>query len=444
MIAPVLIRRGTAVLLLSLMIALGVYAWRGWYARYVTDDFCTASILHRLGFVEAMKFHREHWSGRYSYYAVKAIPESLGRGTAQVVPALGIALFCAAAIWSVRRVFAARGALAATGGLALVFATIDSTPDVLTIGGPLVWETGFFTYMLPLILFTVWAGLFFNGGRPDSRAWLRVTMSAVLMLFAGGLSETSLAAQGAITAGILGVAIVLRASDAIRVAAAGFAATLVALYLVGSAPGNAVRMSELPEPQPLPSAVLESFRLAYAYIGSNVFIGGAALVVVVTAGILLGGGVSRGRVPALLLVALASLGAFIASMVPAAWMLETGPPPRALHVSGFFFIVMLLALAATARVMRPNVVRVAPILMVLSIAIAGYAAYAVTKTFDEGRRGAAEMDRIDATMRANRGRDVVIHSPWSIAERVLVTDPTFWTNRCICDFYGVRSLRITR
>jgi hypothetical protein len=54
------------------------------------------------------------------------------------------------------------------------------------------------------------------------------------------------------------------------------------------------------------------------------------------------------------------------------------------------------------------------------------------------------MERIAAIMRAHPRQNVTIHSPWVIANRILVTEPEFWTNRCISDFYGVRTLRITR
>jgi Family of unknown function (DUF6056) len=445
-------RVACAVVTLAVLVALGTYAWRGWYTRYITDDYCTAITLRDRGFVGAMKYHRQTWSGRYSYYAVKAIPESIGPATARVMPAAMIVLFCAAGFWTFRRLFTRLRSglseedddsrlLAFMMGVIVVFAAIDGTPEVLAVGGPFVWETGLVTYMLPLVLFTLWAGLFFARFRG------RVFVSALLMLVAGGLSETSLAAQGAFTAGILLVCVLLRARDAIPVAAAGFVATLISLLLVVTAPGNIVRMSRLPVQQPFVDAVLDALLLAYRYPGSNMFIGGASLLLVILGGMLVGvlvGATARIRISAALLTAAVLLGAFIATMIPSTWLLSMGPPPRALHVTNFFMIGTLLALSAVfgaARLRNPRAVLIA---LLVAALVPVYSTVTLIRNMDEGRLAASEMDRIAAIMKANRGRDVSVHSPWALAQRVLVTDPEFFTNRCLADYYGVRSLTVTR
>lgn len=332
--------RAAAVVTAAALLALAAYAWRGWYSRYITNDFYTAAVLQKLGFFEAMKFHRANWSGRFSYYAIKAIAESIGDGTPRVLPALMIAFFCVAAAWSFYRIFALPSSLLAImGGATVVFATIHLTPEVLAVGGPLIWETGLITYMLPLALYALWAGSFF--GHASLRA--RVALSALLMFIAGGLSETSLAAQCAFAVCIVIVARVRRSSDALRVALAGLLATVIAAIIVASAP-FAVRLSELPPPQPLLSAIMDAFALSYSYVGSNIFIGGASLIVVFLTGALLGMTGARIDARLALLIGGTALVSFVASLVPATWMLATGPPPRALHVSGFFVVILLTAL----------------------------------------------------------------------------------------------------
>ncbi len=415
---------------LALLAALAAYAWRGAYTRYVTDDYCSAARLRNLGFAEAMQWHWTQWSGRYSYYAIKAIPESIGPTTARVIPALLIALFCACAVWALRHVTGD----AVVCGLAVVFATIDATPDVLSPFGALFWETGALTYMLPLVLYTLWLGLFFVP---------RSTIAGVLlMLMAGGLSETSLAAQLALTAGMLLVTFVLRARAKMKLAVASFLATILSAIVFASAPGNAKRLSGLAAQPPL-DAFVETFRLAFRYIGSNVFVEGAALIVILAAGLLLGR--SRTELKTLLLLALTAFGAFVASIAPSAWVLSGSPPPRALHVTTFFFALLLLALAAVFGRCKWGLTPFTPaVLLVVSIAIAGMSIVRVTRTFDEARRHAAEADRIDAVLRANRGRDVVLRAPLALAERLVFADPSHWTNRCICDYHGVRSLTVTR
>jgi len=435
------LRAVCAALLLAVVVALSVYAWRGWYTRYITDDFCTASALQKYGFAGAMKFHRQTWSGRYSYYVAKAIPEAIGRGTARFVPGVMIVLWCAAGVWTFRRITPSQPrVLAALSGVAVVFATIDGTPDVLTVGGPLVWETGVITYMLPLVLYTLWAGLFFGTG---SILW-RSVAAAVLLFAAGGLSETSLAGQGAVTTAVFLATILLRRSDLTRIAATGLVTTLLSLLLVVTAPGNAVRMLRLPPQPPLLSAVESALRLSYDYIGSIAFTDGTSLLLILFCGMALGSLNPRLDVRAPLLVSVAAVGAYIATFLPSTWMLGMGPPPRALHVTNFFLVATVLTLAIALGAVKPQAMRLAlPILAALAFIAAIHSTVVTTRTIQDGVVGAAEMDRIDAIMRAHPGERMVIHSPWTIANRILVSEPEFWTNRCICDFYGVRALRIT-
>ena len=436
------LRLGLAVLTVAVLVALGTYAWRGWYARYVTDDFCTASILRDKGFFGMMRYHRIAWSGRYSYYPLKAIPESIGPVTARYMPGIMLALFSAAAFWTFRRVLNRRFSLLATlTGLVIAYAAIDATPEALAIGGPLIWETGTITYMLPLILYTLWAGLFF--GETPSRA--RWAGSAVLMFVAGGLSETSLAAQCAMTGALTVLTLLRRSREAGKIAAAGFAASLLALVIVASAPGNEVRARRLPPRAPFVTAAANSARMAYDYIGSVAFSDGKALLLVLLCGTVIGAALPRVNASAAAVAALSAAAGYAVTFLPSAWMLSMGPPPRALHVTNFFLMGMLVPLAALAGARKPRAVLLAaPVVLVLAIFVPLASARFVASTVPKAKADAAELERIRGIMVANPGGRVTIHSPWAIAERVLVAEPEFWTNRCMAEFYGVRSIRVTR
>lgn len=428
-----------AVLTLAVLVALGSYAFRGTFARYVTDDFCTASVLRDKGFFAMMKYHRLSWSGRYSYYALKAIPESIGPVTARITPAVMIALFCATAAWTARRLTGG-WLLPLLTGATIAYAAIDATPEVLALGGPLIWETGAITYMLPLILYTLWAGLFFGTASERTR-WIG---SAVLMFVAGGLSETSLAAQCAMTGALAVLAVLLRRRDVSRIAIAGFVASLVSLMLVGSAPGNQIRMWRLPPQPPLPSAAVHAVKLSYDYVGSVAFSEGKSLLLILLCGAVIGATLPRLNASAALMAAVAAACGYGVSFLPSAWMLSMGPPPRALHVANFFFMATMLPLCILAGARKPRAVTLlAPVLLLLVTVVPIASTRYVLGTIPKARINAAELDRIDAIMRANRGKRVVLHSPWSITERVLVSDPEFWTNRCMSDFYRVNSIRVT-
>ena len=409
----------------ALLLALGVYAWRGWYTRYVTDDYCTAATLNERGFAEAMQFHRDTWSGRYSYYAAKALLESIGPATARVVPGLMIVLLAGASYWTIRRLLSPARWIALTAACAIAFAAVDATPDPLSLWGAFAWETGVVTYMLPVVLLVFWLGLF------ACRAPLCIIASFVLAFMAAGFSETSLAAQGALTFGLL---LVTWKTPGRWISVAAFAATLIGLAVMLSAPGNDLRIAELPPRASVLSAVALSLRLAYRFIGSHVFVDGAALLLVIAVGFI-GSRIPRKTAAALAAVA---LGAYVISFLPSAWMLSAGPPPRALHVSMVCLIAALFIGALTVRVRWANT------LVLLCTLLPLWSAWSTMKTIPEARRGAAQIDAIDAELRPQRGQDVILKSRWALANRFLVNDPTHWSNRCVCRYYGLRSLRVTR
>ena len=119
--------------------------------------------------------------------------------------------------------------------------------------------------------------------------------------------------------------------------------------------------------------------------------------------------------------------------------------PRRAPLVAILAIFVLFALFAALGSARPHLVaRFAPALLILAIVIPVFAMQSVIDDVPRAKRGAVELDRIGAIMRAHRGERVTIHSPWAIAERALVEEPEFWTNRCISEFYGALSLRITR
>jgi hypothetical protein len=183
--------------------------------------------------------------------------------------------------------------------------------------------------------------------------------------------------------------------------------------------------------------------MAYHYVGSVAFTDGKSLLLVLLCGAI-AGLVARTSIAAALAISAAALCGYAVSFLPVVWTKSIAPPPRVLHVTNFFLIAALLPLMAAAAAWRPRAVRtLAPALLVVAIVIPLLSARYVLSTLPKARAGAAELDRIGRILQAGRGQDVVIHSPWAIAERALVPEPEFWTNRCISELYGARSLRVT-
>jgi hypothetical protein len=431
-----------ALLSITAAVALATFAWRGWYARYLTDDYCTSSLIRDLGFFEAMAHHREHWSGRFSYFPLKGLLKLIGPVTAQVTPLLLILLLLGATLWSLHVVapFSSRTARLALG-FAFVLAYIAGAPSLTNIGGALYWETGSVTYTTPLILFVLWAALF----AARIPAWSAVALSAALMFVAGGLSETSLAAQGALTGTALLVAIAARDLRATRIAASGLVASIAALAVVASAPGNAVRAQvDVVAHTPL-ETVVRCFSLANDFIGTYVFAGGLPLLPLIAVALALGSSlptVSRGWIWA---VAGASTAAYIVSFLPAALLLNAGPPERALDVPNFFAMAVIAAVAfrAGARISSERGFVFAAVLIGASL-IPIAVLRANLESIPHARFIAAQMDRTDALLRQSEGKHVTLRAPWAVQQRIFDGDPKHWSNVCVSRFYRLQSFHATR
>ena len=414
--------RALAALTFALLLALGAFVFRGTYTRYRTDDFCTAASLQQRGYVESQRFFRDGWSGRFAYYAIKHALELIGPLTTRVIPGALVMLLAVAGFFALRNVVDARLAFAA--GCAIAFATVDAAPELFSAYGPLFWECGALTYLLPVVLIATWIGVVLRGaGAPPAGP----PIAFLLMLLAGGLSETSVAAQLPLAIG----AVILARN---RAAIAGLAGTLAAFAIMATAPGNAVRAATLPAPASPITAAIETLRLAYTYIGSQIFLEGFSLLIVIALG-----AIAATRIPRRIAIgsALTALVAYIATCTPSAWALSSGPPARALIVSNFFLIVLLFALGALLRRPHPAVIVLLAILPLLSIA-------SVVRDLPRARTDAAHADRIDRLLREQQGRDVVLRSRWALAERFATHDRTHWSNGCVSDYYRLSSLSVTR
>src|ERR1700687_4542634 len=149
-----------ALLPLPLFAALIVYAYRGWFSRYTGDDYCTAGRERAAGFVGAQIYWYEFWSGRMTYYFVVGLVEYAGPRVVQVLPAIALSVWLIVGTgtllplarhdrWPVPLLSAA------VGSAAVILVCLSGAPR---LDQSLYWQTGMLTYLLPLVLLTVYAG----------------------------------------------------------------------------------------------------------------------------------------------------------------------------------------------------------------------------------------------------------------------------------------------
>jgi hypothetical protein len=303
------------------------------------------------------------------------------------------------------------------------------------------WETGYVTYVLPLVLFTLWLGLFAGTKTSPARA---SAASAVLMLVAGGLSETSLACQGALSGGLLIVSLLFRNRRGAWISGAAVMATLVSLAIVASAPGNVVRANTVKTHFTLPEAALRALRHANGFVGSYLFLSGAAFLVVIGAGLLVGFVSPRICARVALAFALVAFGAYLITFFPSAWLIPTPPPAASLDVVSYCLLLTFFAAAAAAGRSWTNGARVLPALLLVLTIVPLWTVVANVRMLPSDRDKAERMDALDTVLRTRHGQDVALREPWFLSRHLLETDPDHWRNQCMSRYYGLHSLRIIR
>ena len=243
----------TFVIILALPLIM--YAWIGFYSRYVADDFWTAGYLRVLGFLEAQRFWYLSWSGRYSFTFLVSLVELMGVGATRWLPVTSLVLWTGALYWFWDGIFRLAALpysrwIRLSASLLVIYTTLR----ILVFGWQqaFLWQTGLLTYTVPLIGLTFWSAWFLAClSRPEvgTPKWHTLLWTALLFCFLGGFSETSLAFQTT----LLGLALVFftllpretsHRCGSMLLLAAGLAGSLAALVCVLIAPGNSVRLGQ--------------------------------------------------------------------------------------------------------------------------------------------------------------------------------------------------------
>src|SRR6266487_1533490 len=136
-------------------IALLLHGYLGYFSRYIADDFCSASQVHRLGVLRAAWLWYLNWSGRYSASILDGVIGRLGpRAVPFIVPFTIITWLTAlTALFlfffsQLKSRFLVSLAFATT----TLFALFLLAPD---IRGALYWGQGMRSVVPPLILGTI-------------------------------------------------------------------------------------------------------------------------------------------------------------------------------------------------------------------------------------------------------------------------------------------------
>lgn len=262
--------------LVGALLSLAYVAYLGSYSRYLADDYCTAGSLQQFGFWGAQGYWYANWSGRFAFTFLVSLTHLVGPVLTPFLPAMVLAALLGTLLRAVLpsraeisggREWLRAGLLAGT----VLLVSLTTTPKLYQ---SMLWQTGLLTYVVPLVLASWMVGSLQSLARQEqiSVRRRRTGTAAVfaLALVAAGFSESYGSAQTSLLLLLFvgSVAFSHRRNSASRLRlplAVGTLGSALALLLVASAPGNAVRQGVLSAPTPLPKAMLLGFYDTYLF-----------------------------------------------------------------------------------------------------------------------------------------------------------------------------------
>jgi len=465
-------------------LALFAYACLGLFSRYYADDYCLTSGFLIKGFWKSQIDLYTTWSPRFSGTFILNLSEYFGRSAIRGWTAFLILLWVITLTWSLRqvsqltRVLVSKKSALLLSEIFIFFIILEAPQQYQSI----YWRIGLITYTLPLVFLTGLCGLIFNRMRkiePEQIPWWGLVACTALAFFAGGFSETYVTLQTSLLIlALLGIWLGCKypvKRNWLILVGGSLVGSIIALIIVVSAPGNAIRLAAMPVRPPnlfqlIQMSMTNAFLFMYIslknYSFQNVltFLLPAALTYCIYAG---RNGFPKMR-PTALLVALfltPIIGYLLIVTVclPTAYAQFSYPEGRTLIQAHFLMVAIILIeggligmclsqLHLWANEPVPFSLQLLTTLLFLLIAL--YPLYDARKTYMKApiyRERAMAWDVRDTEIRRrallNESNIKIIDSRASSFDEFsgleeIGSDPRHWVNQCAASFYGAHDLTI--
>ncbi len=260
-------RRGTLLQGIAVSIAgiatlasLGLFAYLGTFTRYLADDYCEQTRVTSGNILRSLLQRYMTASDRFSNLLFVGVSEFLAPRNVQIVPVAMIVLWTAALVWlvwEIKRLLGLQWPLLVDmllGALLAFFPIFEAPNRFQTI----YWRSGMATHFAPLVYLTALAALLlmlirrYEGRRPA--LWIGPVL-LVLAFFGGGFSEPpdAMLISGALLA-LIGVWLLVkgpRRLPALQLVTWALVGGVLALVVMGLAPGNEFRLGTPPPAMPV-------------------------------------------------------------------------------------------------------------------------------------------------------------------------------------------------
>lgn len=458
---------GGLILFLPASVSLALHGYLGSFNRLLADDFCSAHIAHRLGFLRSIWFWYLNWSGGYSQSIADFTLEIIGQdGMPYVVPVF-LSVWFLVAMLAVLFVlpaeinWGARLWISITISAVIIFSVYSISPNVPQ---GLYWWGSMRKYGVSLMIFTLYVVVYQLFNLKDRGRWGSVVgclTSFSIIFLNSGFSETFTPLQIVFLALALGLGLwskyLTLQSQALYFLAAGLAGAVVGLAIMLAAPGNSIRASHFPAHPGL----LEMLTIAVnAYLAFLASLFSATekvlgLLAVILAGIWVGVQINiKVKIsPGVAISALLLGFAFVfGCFLPAAYGLSEAAPGRSLVVAVYFLVLSFLVAGAASGIWLsqmgylPTIAKPA-ILVGLALCMIFPAwsniqhLYTSRETYITYARQWDAMDAQILAAKADNQSEVHIPAKRNWADVFEPSDnPNFYVTMCMSEYYDIQVL----
>jgi hypothetical protein len=463
-------------LIAAFALPLFVYLYLGIFSRFIADDYCVANKVIENGLWGAVVYDYNNWFGRVSESFTSSLAALLGPHLSPINPTILLTTWFTGLVWLVYELSSLMrlrtlGHVAVLTTCLILCAVLAGSPQIYQ---SLYWLNSIYTYAASLALLPYAAAIVLHAHRnrwTGIRRSLGIVGIFTLAIAAAAFSEPFAAAQTLAFAGWLIVILITTQTPRHPISAYVFAAligSVVAVFVLLAAPGNAIRQMNFQRASSLFSSAADSLIHAAAFMVASVssFSPGGALAALFFPAL-----VAYWHTPAELLesiprrrlriAAMASIVAgfalIAAFMFPAMYATSQPPPARAYIIPQFFLVCCFAAAGwVIGMYIRKTIPHPSPdartAVSVLAVLLLGFGPILTTvqaltltaplSTF------AAEFDQRDALIRAAaaRGETTLTVAPLTVdvGERVgletIGADPEFWVNGCAARYYGLEAI----
>jgi hypothetical protein len=475
-----------SILLILALFGLAAIIFLSTYTRLFTDDYCVASIAKSMSFSEYFKHEYFGWTGRYSYIIFSGLSALLGVKFTAFQPTLIILIWLFSLVWMVFPIAKllnppATLLTAFTYSALYLFFLIKTLPKIFE---SVFWNISSISYCLPLIGFTIIIGLFIRIWLDNIQGWRRVIPIILLSFINGGFSEIFSAMQ--ITIYILAIFFIsvtknlASRKNILILLIAGLFTAILALIIVWIAPGNDVRQAASSQGQPidlilLPKVIIRSTLIIfYSFlISSRWWILPICFVPFLVSLI----EIQNKRITdiqpnsmkelwnekwfkGVLLISLLVFILAITAAAPSSYIQGEPPPSRSMILIFFFVIIgILMVMSLLGKAIRnsssvnmlleenPKIIFLVRLLVIVIITVGVSTVIIQTVIFLPNHVRYAyswdERDQSLTTLAENGVQEIYTNSIVNgFGYSDLTEDPKHWVNRCMAEYYGVKTITI--